>query len=203
MDILFEQKKYFEAKLAECSHRPDLNVYQKKIFEDYVAKANQCSSAEELAEFIAARGNYFDIAQAEQLDRYSNMIRIQQFYQDKKREEYFAAKLETVQKSTDHKSLSQNLTDIEAQISEDEKRSVRAIQEVVNLYLKTVEYITAPDTKKQKYLGEIRDKWALLKTLDSGISLQKILSYPPYRHVSILDDERITELFNNVKEVIQ
>jgi len=203
MDLLQEQQKYFEAKLAECLHRPDLNTYQKKIFEEYVVKANSCGSMEELTDFITSRGNYFDIAQAEQLDRYTNMIKIQQFYKNKKREEYYAAKLEIVKQATDHMSLNKNLTDIETKISEEEKKSTQAIQEVLNLYIKTVEYITAPDAKKNKYFADAKEKWALLKTLDPEISLEKILNYPPFRHVSLFEDERIVELFSNIREVMQ
>jgi hypothetical protein len=203
MDIVTEQKKYFEAKLTECSFRPDLNAFQKKIFEEYVEMASRGISTEELADFIESRGNYFDMAQAEQLDRYANMIKIQQFYKNKKRKEYYTTKFETVKHSVDHNALSNDLTTIESSISDEEKRSTMAIQELLNLYLKTVEYITAPDSKRQKYLAEIKEKWALLKNLDSDISLQKILTYPPYRHISIFEDERITELFNNIKEVIQ
>jgi len=203
MELLQEQQKYYEAKLAECMNRPDLNAYQKKIFEEYVVKANSCCSAEELTDFISSRGNYFDISQADQLDRYTNMIKIQQFYKDKKREEYFAAKLETVKQATDHMSLNKNLTDIEKKISEESQKSTRAIQEVLNMYLKTVEYICAPDSKKSKYLNELKEKWALLKTLDPEISLEKILNYPPYRHISIFENERIVELFSNIREVMQ
>jgi lipopolysaccharide export LptBFGC system permease protein LptF len=203
MELLHEQQKYYEAKLAECKNRPDLNAYQKKLFEEYVAKSSACSSVEELTDFIASRGNYFDIAQADQQDRYANMIKIQQFYKNKKREEYYAAKLETVKQATDHMSLSKNLTDIESKISEEEKKSTQAVQEVLNLYIKTVEYITAPDTKKNKYFAEVEDKWMQLKKLDPEISLDKILNYPPYRHVSIFEDERIVELFSNIREVMQ
>lgn len=203
MELLQEQQKYFEAKLAECLKRPDLNTYQRKVLEEYVSKANNCSSAEELSDFIVERGNYFDIAQADQLDRYNNMIKIQQFYKNKKREEYYTAKLETVMHAIDHMSLNKNLTDIEPKISDDEKKSTQAIQEVLNLYLKTVEYITAPDTKKNKYFAEVKEKWTLLKSLDPEINLEKILNYQPYRHVSIFESERIVELFSNIREVMQ
>jgi hypothetical protein len=203
MDLFNEQKMYLAARLKECTKRPDLNAYMKKVIEEHIAKANASASFEEYTSWAETKGNYFDIAQAEQQDRYSNLIKIQQFYKNKKREEYFAKKLETVNQATDHRSLSGNLTDIEPKIQVEEQHSWQAMQEVLNMHLKIVEYITVADVDRKDKLNEIKTKWAKLKELDPEINLEKIINYPPYRHVSIFDNERIVELFGNIREVMQ
>jgi hypothetical protein len=203
MDLLNEQKMYLAARIKECEQRPDLNVFFKNVLEKHIAKANSSASFEEYTEWAAANGNYFDLAKSEQQDRYSNCIKIQQFYQNKKREEYYTKKLETVNQATDHASLHTHLKEIESKIQDDEAHSWQAMQEVMNLHIKITEYITAPDAQKNKYYSDVKEKWALLKTLDPEICLEKILKYPPYRHISIFDDERIVELFANIREVMQ
>jgi len=203
MDILEEQKKYFQAKHKECQKRPDLNQYLIKDIEKYIDKIESFNSFEEYGKWVNENGAYFSTSQAEQKDMYTNFIKIQKFFNNKKREEYYAKKLEAVDKSTDHLSLNKNLTEIETVILNDEKQSWQAIQWVVNMYIIVMEYITAPDTKKDKVFSEVKEKWSTLKKYDPEINLEKILSYPPYRNVCIFEDERIIELFSNIREVMK
>jgi hypothetical protein len=203
MDLLTEQKQYLQARLKECEQRPVLNTFLQQVLERHIAKINSSTTFEEYSEWVSDNGNYFDLSQADQQDRYSNFIKIQQFYKNKKREEYYSKKLEVVNQATNHNNLAKNLTDIESEISGEEKKSWQAMQELLNLYLKIVEYITAPDTKKNKHLAEVREKWTNLKQYDPEINLEKILKYQPYRHISIFEDERIIELFSNIREVMQ
>jgi len=93
MDLLNEQKMYLAARLKECEQRPDLNMFLKQVLEKHIARLNSSDSFEEYSEWVSNNGNYFDLAQADQQDRYSNFINIQQFYKNKKREEYYSKNL--------------------------------------------------------------------------------------------------------------
>jgi len=73
---------------------------------------------------------------------------------------------------------------------------------LLSLYIKIVEYITVAKVDRKAKLDNVKSIWANLKQYDPEINLEKILKYPPYRHISILEDERIVELFSNIREVM-
>ena len=202
MDIAQEQKLYYEARLKECQTRPDLNLHQIAEYEKILDKFNSSASFDEFSAWMEQTQAYFQLSKAEQIDRYSNFIKTQQFYNDKKREEVFRMKLETVMQSTDAFDMNTRLSEIDTKTNPIELAARNSIHELSNLFMHIISYITAPGSKKEKTLTDVKETWAKLKSTDPEISVGKILSYPPYRYVIIFEDERIIKLLNAVKEVV-
>jgi hypothetical protein len=111
-------------------------------------------------------------------------------------------KLEAVTQSTDAFDMNTKLTEVNEKAGPFDVAARACIHELSNLFLHIIAYITSSPLKKDKTYTQVKETWAKLKSTDPDISVEKILTYPPYRYVIIFEDERIVKLLNAVKEVV-
>lgn len=78
----------------------------------------------------------------------------------------------------------------------------RSVQLIVNLLIQLVQYKISCRQLKDKRKTEVLIIWNELKAVDEHITVDKIMTYKPYRNVIPFDDERLSQILSWLKGVV-
>ena len=73
-DVLNESRRYFQARLDDSRHAPQLHTEQIKVYEQYLAIIGASRDAADYAQKLGPLASMFAMARAEQLDKYGNLV---------------------------------------------------------------------------------------------------------------------------------
>lgn len=203
VDLVNEQKLYLNARLKECETRPDLNANQIAEYRKYLEMLASSKDAAEYADTIASTGDMFSLSQAEQLDRYENFIKIKRLFGDEKGVSAERIRIEAVKKAAGHADLYTGISGVSEKVNDIIDMSHQAVGQVMNLFIALVYYKRACASRKSDRKTEAQAIWNNLRSIDPDITLDKIISYPPYRSVVPFDDARIRKIGTLLEEVLQ
>ena len=199
-DLLKESKGYLEARLKECETRPELNGSQIAEYKKYLDMVASSKDANEYADKIAFSGDMFSISQAEQLDRYNNMIRLKNAFGDTRSADAMKLCLDAAAASTSHTDLYQKMEAATLKSTELINAAARAREQVSTLIFTIVAFHVSCASKKAAAGQKVKSAWEELKRLDPGITWESMVAYKPYRSIIMFDDGRIEALHTWFKE---
>jgi hypothetical protein len=200
MNIVEELQRYVKTRLKECQTNQELNKNQIAAYTTYLEKLEAIQD-NDYAKVAEAIGNMFLIAKAEQLDKYESLKRIKMFFGDDSGVKAYQMMIDAVQASLDH-------TQLYAAISKTKDDDVliqnthTALELIVKLITQCVEYHISCKSRKQKRKAEVVAIWKQLQQCDPEITINKIMTYKPYRSVIPFDDNRLLLIFSWIKEVL-
>ncbi len=202
-DLVNEQKRYLEARLAECESAPELNGSQIAEYRHYLDMLASSKDAAEYADKIASTGDMFSLSQAEQLDRYGNIRKIKILFGDEKGAAAEQVRIDAVKQSSGHADLYDALSGVSDRVNDIINMSRQAVEQVMNLFTALVFYRTACEARKSGKKADARAIWENLKSIDPDITFEKIISYGPYRAVLPFDDARLRKMEPWLSEVLR
>ncbi len=193
-DIIAAQKRYLEARLKECASAPELNRHQIVEYKKYLQMLASSGDAAEYADKIAISGDMFSIGQAEQLDRYTNLIEVKRRFGDEIGAKGLEACLDAAKSATSHADLYDKMQAATKEASEAAGRAHQALNRVENF----IGVLIAAHVRCKKDRADannaVKRAWADLKAADPAITWEKLTSYRPYRSIIIFDDARMAQL---------
>ena len=199
-DLLQESKGYLEARLKECETRPELNGSQIAEYKKYLDMVASSKDANEYADKVAFSGDMFSISQAEQLDRYKNMIRLKNAFGDAKSADAMKLCLDAAAASASHTDLYQKMEAATLKSTELMNAAAQAREQVSTLILTIVAFHVSCTSKKAAAKQKVKSAWEALQRLDPGITWESMVAYKPYRSIIMFDDGRIEVLHTWFKE---
>lgn len=201
-DVRDDQRRYLAARLAACETRPDLNAHQIAEYRRYLHMLASSADAGDYADRVARSGDMFSIAQAEQLDRYTNTIALKRRFGDEVSARGLAVCLEAARAATGHLDLVEKMQ----AATKDATEAMNAAHRALNLVATLIPAVVVAHTRSVKNRGAAADAvkkvWADLTEAGPGITWEKLTAYPPYRSIIIFDDARMAALKQWFEEAI-
>lgn len=200
--LVEEEKRYLEARLKECCSNPTLNKHQIAEYTKCLEKINASPITASHADISNAIGDMFSIAKAEQLDKHENIKSIKMLFGDDRGAEAQQILIDAIDKSSSYNELYPNITNAQSKANELLQNMQRSMQLMVNLLIQAVQYKISCRQLKDKRKSEVLIIWNELKAVDEHITVNKIMTYKPYRNVIPFDDERLSQILSWLNQVL-
>lgn len=203
MNLLEESIRYLELRLAECQTRPELNQNQIAAYQYFLDMARASTDGDDYTRRIRETGNMFQLARAESLDRYHNLIRIHQMVQDDRKVNGDVLSYNAAREAQNHQDLNTRMTEAATTAQQWTRAGMQSVGQVRSVLCELVDWAleTKPEMKPSK-LAMLQHSWGLLKQSDPECTWEKLISYPPYRQRIPFDDARLAQLGVWFKEAI-
>jgi len=196
MNILEELKGYFETRLNECKTNQELNKHQIAAYTAYLEKLDAIHD-DDYGKVAEAIGEMFLI------DRYESLKRIKTLFGDREGVKAEQIMIDAVQASSNHTELYSNISRAKDDAGILIQNTHRALELIVKLITRCVEYHVSCKSRKQKRKAEVVAIWNELQQCDPEITVDKIMMHKPYRRVIPFDNERLSLILSWLGEVLQ
>lgn len=203
MSLLEESIRYLELRLAECQGRPELHQNQIAAYQYFLEMARASSDGDDYTRRIRETGNMFQLARAESMDRYQNLVRIHQTVQDDRKLRGDFLNLNAARDAQSHQDLNTRMTAAATEAQQWTQAGMQSVGQVRSVLCELVDWALEckPEVKPSK-LAMLQHSWGLLKQADPDCTWEKLCSYPPYRQRIPFDDARLAQLGVWFKEAI-
>lgn len=202
VDVLDESRRYFEARLGDCRHAPHLHTEQIRVYEQYLSIVRSSRDAADYTQKLGPLASMFAVARAEQLDKYSNLVRLYQNLGNPDKLKAALERYETAKRAQNHGDLVGLMTRAQDAAALTEGQGNEKLNLAVTLLQTVVAYAAYPaDQDRSGKVAGILETYTALKKLDPLFTWQSY-AQTPYSYVVFFDAPRIQRLgqiFEQVK----
>lgn len=202
-DVLDESRRYFHARLADCQHAPHLHGEQIRIYEQYLQIVNASRDATDYTQKLGPLASMFAVARAEQMDKYSNLVRLYEKLGNPDKLKAARLRFDTAQKAQNHGDLVNLMSSAQTEAAGIDAAGNEKLNLAATLLQTVIAYVSAPDDKdKPGRAAAILETYTNLLGLDPGFSWQSF-HQTPYSYVVFFDKarmERLGAVFAAVKQ---